>query len=163
MIDISIGRNLRLDNVVSYKCVFPMQNAEISQNNADIIISKLENQIKMKGAKVVGPLIEHSVLHKNLDGGIDYSMALMFQADKKIENVDMPFSFHPSICIRKCMFARFVGYEEDLHLAYKKMEVTAYEMSVRLKDNSYTVYVDTDIGNEKSTIDIFIEIEQDED
>ena len=61
------------------------------------------------------------------------------------------------------MFARFVGYEEDLHLAYKKMEVTAYEMSVRLKDNSYTVYVDTDIGNEKSTIDIFIEIEQDED
>lgn len=64
----------------------------------------------------------------------------------------------PVIKVPGCMYLRFEGREEDLHIAYKKIEVDAYENDIDLKGNSYTIFVDAaDDGN--IVADIFMEKE----
>ena len=56
------------------------------------------------------------------------------------------------------MFARFTEKEENLQYAYSKLGLFAFENDIKLKGDSYTVFVDK---NEEGIVaDVFMELKQ---
>jgi hypothetical protein len=53
------------------------------------------------------------------------------------------------------MYVRFVGKQSDLHFAYDKICVTAFEEGIKLKGDYYTIIIDKQ--DDILTADIFME------
>jgi hypothetical protein len=79
---------------------------------------------------------------------------LLRQASTFIRHVEAPYTMESLLRIPNCMYVRFVGKEADLHFAYEKIGVTAYEEDIKLKGDSYTVFVDQQ--DDILTADIFM-------
>lgn len=161
-LEVHKNKTLRLDNVLIKQVINTMdlssESEEIPKEDfLELAVTQMENQIRSKGANTVGPLIQYSGLEfSNEEMGL--SMSFMVQADKYINNVDQGFTMESVIKVSNCMYIRFEGREEDLQIAYKKIEVEAYENDIALKGSSYTIFVDADDeGN--IVADIFMEKE----
>ena len=158
------NKSLRLDNVLIYTVVdFSTlspeggEEADLDNFSMGIEVIKMENQIRSKGAKQVGPLIQFSGTNKKSDEDIEIKMSLMLQSDRFIQNLDPPYTMEPVISVKNCMYTRFTGYEDDITFAYQKIQVEAYENEIKLTGNTYTVFLDSDEVTGMMTADIFME------
>ncbi len=65
----------------------------------------------------------------------------MVQLKNPIHNIKKPYELKSQIRITNCLFARFTEKEENLQFAYQKLGVYAFENDIKLKGDSYTVFV----------------------
>ena len=158
-IQISMNKSLRLDNVLVNDIVIIDFNADeidaVEDYQFFTVVEKMKNEIAVKGAKQIGPLIRYSWAGDD-DGGAKIQIGLMLQADRYIDNINTPYRMETAVHVKNCLYTRFTGLEEDIHFAYQKIAVTAYEEDIKLKGSSYTVFLDS---NDDGTItaDIFME------
>lgn len=156
------NKSFRLEDVIICDIIRTKNdNANDVTFDEDIIIEteleKMNNELRIGGANQIGPLIQHSSITSDGDC-TEVNVSLMLQADRYINNVSSPFRMEPIIKAKDCMYTRFVGMEEDIHFAYQKIAVTAYEEDIKLKGSCYTIFLDSN-NDGTVTADIFIEKE----
>lgn len=146
------NKTLKLSNVLI---------REVSQNELiDInkIAYMMESYIKMKGNSTVGPMINYSNVEMDENGQPKLILKLIMQVKNPINNIEKPYEYKPQIKINSCLFARFIEKEENLQYAYSKLNLFAFENDIKLKGDSYTVFVNQ---NEDNMIaDVFMEIKK---
>lgn len=160
LLQVHNDKSLRLDNVL-IKEVFNTLEDEAQESGAisiDFIVTQMENQIRSKGAKTIGPLIQYMGAESTRDEELNLSLSLLIQADSFIHKLDPGYRMERVVSVKNCMYIRFIGLEEDLQIAYQKLQVEAYEADIKLKGSSYTVFVDAD-DDGYITADIFMEKE----
>lgn len=143
---------MKLQNVLSY-CV------NLSDENAgllDMEVDKMNTFIKTHGGKQIGPLIQHSYIEENKDGGVNIKIQFMLQSDKFLNNVEAPYKIDGSYKVSNCLYARYIGPEENIKFAYDKLNLHAFENEIDLKGNSYTIYVDRNQEEESIVADVFM-------
>lgn len=140
---------LKLKNVL----IRELNESEIS--NIDHITYMMESYIKSKGIDIKGPLINHSEVSLDEYGNPKIIVRIMFQIDDNIRDIENSYKFESEVKVKNCIFARFSGSEENLQFAYQKLGVYAFENDIRLKGDSYTVFVNKESKN--IVVDIFME------
>lgn len=131
---------------------------EVSENELiDInqITYMMDSYIKSKGNSTLGPMINYSGMEISEDGQAKLNIKLMVQLKNPINNVENPYELKTQLRITNCLFARFTEKEENLQYAYQKMSVHAFENDIKLKGDSYTVFVKQEA--EKIVADVFME------
>ena len=148
-IQISDGKSLKLTNVLIREIDFN------SEGSFDALVLQMENYLKSKGVSPVGPLIEKAVGSISDSGEHEFRIFLMRQASGFVHGIDKPYSMESVLRVRNCFYAHYVGPEENLSLAFDKINVTAFESGVELFDENYTVFV----GQKDTNIiaDVFIQ------
>ena len=160
-LEVHRSKSLRLENVLIKDIINTLEQDEnevYALDSIDLIVEQMENQIRSKGTQTVGPLIQYMGTKGRDDEEMDITVSFMVQANQFIHNVDPPFKMASLINVKDCMYVRFVGLEDDLQIAYQKLQVEAYENDIALKGSSYTVFVDAD-GEGDIVADIFMEKE----
>lgn len=134
---------------------------EVSQNElVDInkITYMMDSYIKSKGNSTVGPMINYSFVEGDENGQAKITIKLIIQLKNSIHNIEKPYELKNQIRVTNCLFARFTEKEENLRYAYSKLGLFAFENDMKLKGDSYTVFVDK---NEKGIVaDVFMELKQ---
>jgi len=146
------NKTLKLNNVLIRE-VSQDQLAEFSQ-----ITYMMDSYIKSKGNSTVGPMINYSAVEGDGNGQAKIIIKLMVQLKNPIHNVEKPYELKKQIRITNCLFARFTEKEENLQYAYSKLVLFAFENGMKLKGESYTVFVDK---NEEGIVaDVFMELKE---
>ena len=131
---------------------------EISQNeliDIDKIAYMMDSYIKSKGTSTLGPMINYSTVEIDESGQPNIIIKLMVQLKTFINKVDLPYDIKSQIRITNCLFARFNEKEENLQFAYQKLGVYAFENDIKLKGDSYTVFVKQE--ENEFVADVFME------
>jgi len=131
---------------------------EVSENeliDIERISYMMDSYIKSKGATTIGPMINYSGFETDENGEAKIKIKLMVQLKNLIHKVEQPYSIKPQIRITNCLFARFTEKEENLQYAYQKLGVYAFENDIKLKGDSYTVFVKQE--EENIVADVFME------
>ena len=134
---------------------------EVNQNEfIDInkITYMMDSYIKSKGNSTVGPMINYTVADGDENGQVKLVLKLMLQLKNPIYSIEKPYEFKSQIRIKNCLFARFTEKEENLQYAYSKLSLFAFENNMKLKGDSYTVFVNK--NEEEIVADIFMELKQ---
>lgn len=150
---ISTNKSLKLSNLFSTE----LDNLN---ENLSVVLSKLENNLKIKGVIPIGPIIQKTEFCVNEEGKSYVRLYLMRQANNFIHNVESPYTMESVLRVKNCMYARYSGPEEKLKLAYDKINVTAFEEGIELSNTSYTIFVDKQDDN--IVADVFVEKKTDE-
>lgn len=148
------NKTLKLNNVLI---------REINENEfMDInkVAYMMESYIKSKGNSIVGPMINYTSASLNEGGQVKIILKLMLQLKNPIYNVDAPYEFKNQIKVNNCLFARFIEKEENLQFAYSKLQLHAFENDIKLKGDSYTVFVDK--TDSKIVADVFMEVSKED-
>lgn len=131
---------------------------EISENEL-IDINKIsymmDSYIKSKGNSTIGPMTNYSSVEIDDNGQPKVILKLMVQLKTSIHNIEKPYELKSQIRITNCLFARFTEKEENLQFAYQKLGVYAFENDIKLKGDSYTVFVKKE--EENIVADVFME------
>lgn len=143
-------KTLKLDNVIERR----LNEEDLKTISPDKIITLLNTQLMSKGAKPVGPLINHT----KAEGGHNY-ISFILQADRQV-NVDSPYQFKSQQTIKNCLFARFEGLEFNIDYAYQKLNVYAYENNIELKPESYSVVTSPVDKKGEISVDIFMPVKR---
>lgn len=153
MASINVANNkvLKLTNLLSREIDF----AELDHSNE--MIDRMYNYVKTKGACSVGPLIQYIEPQVGEQSQMSVKMLVMCQCNTQIHSLEQPYKMNSLLRVTDCMYCRYIGPEENLKLAYDKLNVTAFEQNIKLKGSSYTVFVDRNDENENITADIFME------
>ena len=152
-IEFNHEKTLKLTNAVIYAL------GEEDFENLNLIVEKMENYIKAKGYMPIGPLIQYSGTRITENGELDIVVKLIRQSSGYINHVEAPYTCEPVMRIKNCMYVRYTGPENMLKFAYDKINLTAFEEDIKLKGDSYTVFVnqvDDDI-----IADVFMERAED--
>ena len=151
-IQLSTNKTLKLSNVIIYESVL----SESEENeDIDVVVSRIDNYIKSKGALPIGPLIQKIAYIITDDGQLDVKVFLLRQANNFIHNVEAPYRIESIIRVTNCMYARYIGPEDMLKLGYDKISVAAFENEIELSNENYTIYVDQQ--DDDIVADIFVE------
>lgn len=148
-ISIRENKTLKLTNVLI---------RELSENeiiDIDKINYMMDSYIKSKGNSTIGPMINYSNLEVDENGQAKISIKIMVQLKNPIYNVEAPYELKKELRISNCLFARFTEKEENIQFAYQKLGVYAFENDIKLKGDSYTVFVKKE--EENIIADIFME------
>lgn len=132
---------------------------EVSQNElmeVNQIGCMMESYIKAKGNSIIGPMINYSSAEGDENGQVKIVLKLIVQLKNPIHSVDKPYEFKPQIKVTNCLFARFTEKEENLQYAYSKLSLHAFENNIKLKGDSYTVFVNK--AEENIVADVFMEL-----
>lgn len=143
---------LKLNNVL----IREVSESEFSDLNK--ISYMMESYIKSKGNAIIGPMINYSSGEINDNGQVKIILKLMVQLKNPLHNVEAPYSLEKQIRVTNCIFARYSEKEENLQFAYSKLQLHAFENDIKLKGDSYTVYVESKDG--KMVADVFMEVEK---
>ncbi len=131
---------------------------EVSENEL-IDINKIsymmDSYIKSKGNSTIGPMINYSTVEVDESGQAKVIIKLMVQLKNPIYNVEKPYELNTQLRVTNCLFARFTEKEENLQFAYQKLGVYAFENNIKLKGDSYTVFVKQE--EENIVADVFME------
>ena len=130
----------------------------ISENelmDIDKITYMMDSYIKSKGNSTIGPMINYSGVEVDENGEAKVIIKVMVQLKNPIHNVETPYKMKNQIRIINCLFARFNEKEENLQYAYQKLGVHAFENDIKLKGDSYTVFVRQE--EENLVADVFME------
>ncbi|WP_291651692.1 hypothetical protein [Clostridium sp.] len=131
---------------------------EVSENEL-IDINKIsymmDSYIKSKGNSTMGPMINYSTIEVDESGQAKVIIKLMIQLKNPIYNVEKPYELKDQLRVTNCLFARFTEKEENLQFAYQKLGVYAFENDIKLKGDSYTVFVKQE--EENIVADVFME------
>lgn len=148
------NKTLKLNNVLI---------REINENEfMDInkVAYMMESYIKSKGNAIVGPMINYTSAILNENGQAKIILKLILQLKTPLHNVDAPYEFKNQIKVSNCLFARFMEKEENLQFAYSKLQLHAFENNIKLKGDSYTVFVDK--KDNKMVADVFMEVSKED-
>lgn len=140
---------LKLSNVIIKKI-----NVEKCES-IDKEIKIMENYIRSKGAIPIGPIIQYTTMIVGEDNKMDIEIKLIRQSNKFLNHIENPYQIQPLLRVKNCMYVRFCGEEKDMKFAYDKINLTAYEEDIKLKGDSYTVFVD--LKEDNIIADIFME------
>ena len=142
---------LKLQNVLKSKIDLENQDMDLA-----VLVEKMQSYIKVKGAVQIGPLIQCTSTFVNEEEELDMEIILMLQCNHFINSVEKPYSMESVLRVTDCMYCRYMGPEEQLKIAYDKINVEAFENDIELEGESYTVFVDE--NEEEGTIvaDVFV-------
>ena len=142
---------LKLHNVLKSKIDLENQDMDLA-----VLVEKMQSYIKVKGAVQIGPLIQCTRTFVNEEEELDMEIILMLQCNHFINSVEKPYSMESVLRVTDCMYCRYMGPEEQLKIAYDKINVEAFENDIELEGESYTVFVDE--NEEEGTIvaDVFV-------
>ncbi|MEY8425731.1 hypothetical protein AALB52_24215 [Lachnospiraceae bacterium 38-14] len=142
---------LKLQNVLKSKIDLENQDMDLA-----VLVEKMQSYIKVKGAVQIGPLIQCTRTFVNEEEELDMEIILMLQCNHFINSVEKPYSMESVLRVTDCMYCRYMGPEEQLKIAYDKINVEAFENDIELEGESYTVFVDE--NEEEGTIvaDVFV-------
>lgn len=142
---------LKLQNVLKSKIDLENQDMDLA-----VLVEKMQSYIKVKGAVQIGPLIQQTRTFVNEEEELDMEIILMLQCNHFINSVEKPYSMESVLRVTDCMYCRYMGPEEQLKIAYDKINVEAFENDIELEGESYTVFVNE--NEEEGTIvaDVFV-------
>lgn len=149
-IDVSSNKTLKLINTV-HRMVGKEEWQAI-----DIAVTKLDNYILSKGAKPIGPIIQHMHPRINDDGEVEIEVEIIRQADRYIVHADAPYSVDSLFRVSNCLFAHYTGPENNLGIASDKLNVYAFEHELQTSGSCYTVYLAP--NGDDMAADIFMEL-----
>lgn len=152
-IEFNHEKTLKLTNVVIYTL------GEEDFENLNLIVEKMENYIKTKGYMPIGPLIQYSGTRITENGELDIVVKLIRQSSGYINHVEAPYTCESVLRIKNCMYVRYTGPENMLKFAYDKINLTAFEEDLKLKGDSYTVFVNQ--VDDNIIADVFMERAED--
>lgn len=152
-IEFNHEKTLKLTNAVIYEL------GEEDFENLNLIVEKMENYIKAKGYMPIGPLIQYSGTRINENGELDIVVKLIRQSSGFINHVEAPYTCESVMRIKNCMYVRYTGPENMLKFAYDKINLTAFEEDIKLKGDSYTVFVNQ--VDDDMIADVFMERAED--
>ena len=148
-LQVAYNKSLKMTNA----CVYRIQEADFE--DIDKIVYQMENYIRSKGAMPLGPLIQFTQVETDGNGEPNITMKFIPQANTFIVNTDPPYTMESVIRCPNCLFCRFTGEENDLHFAYDKLNLLAYEEDIPLTGRSYTVF--TAKSEDDFSADVFLE------
>lgn len=143
------NKTLKLNNVLI---------REISENELiDInqISYMMDSYIKSKGNSTIGPMINYSTVEVDESGQPKVIIKLMVQLKNPIHNIEKPYELKAQLRVTNCLFTRYTEKEENLQFAYQKLGVYAFENAIKLKGDSYTIFVKQE--EENIVADVFME------
>ena len=153
-ITVKENKTLKLRNVL-IRCL-----KEDEFMSMDKVIYLMENYIKSRGNNTIGPMVTHSSQLVDEHGNLTINSKIMIQLKNKMDKVDNPYKIQEEVRVTNCLFARFNESEENLQYAYSKLELYAFENDIKVKGDTYTVFVDN--KNDKLIADIFMEVQKEE-
>lgn len=124
--------------------------------NMNLQIEKVQNYIKTKGAKQIGPMIQYTRTYVNEKNEIDIEIIYMLQCNTMLHDVEHPYTMETEIRVPNCMYIHYVGSGEKLKFAYDKIALEAFELGVKLADENYTVFIDDSNEEEGLVADVFV-------
>ena len=143
------NKTLKLNNVLI---------REVSENeliDIDKINYMMDSYIKSKGNTTIGPMINYSGVDVDENGQAALKIKILVQLKNPIHKVESPYELKSQLKINNCLFARFTEKQENLQFAYQKLGVYAFENNIKLKGDSYTVFVKQE--EENIVADVFME------
>lgn len=144
------GKTLKLQNVLI---------REVSQEeilNPTRTLHMMNSYILSKEASITGPLINYS--NVRIDDARQPIVVAKFILQLSLDIVaDPPYVFEKTLVEKDCLFARIHEKEENLQFAYQKLGVYAFENDIKLRGDSYTVFVKRD-STDSIMADIFMPI-----
>lgn len=152
--------NLDYDKTLKLTNALIIELGEEDLENINLVVEKIENYIKAKGYMPVGPLIQYSGTKINEAGELDITVKLIRQSSQFINHTEEPYKCESLMRIKNCVYVRYTGPETSLKFAYDKINLIAFEEDIKLKGDSYTVFVnqiDDDI-----IADVFMERSENE-
>jgi effector-binding domain-containing protein len=155
-INVSENKTLKLQNVLSYRLDLETEDA----NMFDTEVNKMNTFIQTHGAKQIGPLIQHTFLKVNENNEVDVNIQFMLQSDNFIHNVETPYHMESVLRVKNCLYARYMGPESKIKIAYDKLGVYAFENEIELEDSNYTIYVSRNEEDETVVADVFIPVKE---
>lgn len=147
-------KTLKLNNPV----VIGIEKCDFEKIN--VIVQKMDNYIKSKGYIAVGPLIQYASSKINENGELDITVKLIRQSSQFINHTEEPYKCESVLRVKNCMYVRYKGPETSLNFAYDKINITAFEEDIKLKGDSYTVFVNQ--VDDSIIADVFMERAEDE-
>ena len=154
-LQLSLQKSLRLENVLKYKVLLDEEDV-----NLDVIIEQMQSYINVKGSDQIGPLIQYTRTFFNEENELDMEIVMMLQCSHYIHNVEPPYHMDSLLRVKNCMYCRYIGPEESAKFVYDKINLEAFEQDIKLKGDSYTIYVDEQ--DDHMVIDVFMERTEDE-
>jgi hypothetical protein len=143
---------LKLNNVL----IREINESELMDVNQ--ISYMMDSYIKSKGNSPLGPMINYTFAEGDEKGQIRIKLKLITQLKNPINNIEKPYEFKSQVRVANCLFARFTEKEENLQYVYSKLNLYAFEKDIKLKGDSYTVFVNKD--EDKIVADVFMELEK---
>lgn len=143
---------LKLTNVLCCKCDINSEDLFI-----DIQLEQIQSYIKAKGAVQIGPLIQYIEPKVNDQGELEVEMSFLLQCSQPIHKIEEPYKMVHILCVPNCIYCRYIGPEEVLKFAYDKINLYAFENNIKLKGNSYTIFVDQNEEEGTMIADVFME------
>jgi hypothetical protein len=102
-------------------------------------------------------MVNYTFAEGDEKGQIRIKLKLITQLKNPINNIEKPYEFKSQVRVSNCLFARFTEKEENLQYAYSKLNLYAFEKDIKLKGDSYTVFVNKDEDN--IVADVFMELQ----
>jgi hypothetical protein len=130
------NKTLKLTNPLS----LPVSMNDL--RNMLVVIKRIESTIRNDGGLPLGPIVQYTKAKLSQQSNVDIQVTIIRQSSTFLHHVDPPYSMIPMLRVFNCMYVRFIGKESDMHFAYEKLGVTAYEEGIKLKGDYYTVHVD---------------------
>lgn len=149
---------VRENKVLKLNTVLIRQLSENEIMDIEKLAYMMESYIKSKGNSIVGPMINYSTAEAGETGQVKLKVKLMVQLKSPIHNVETPYELENQIRLTDCLFARFSEKEENLHYAYSKLQLYAFENDIKLKGDSYTVLVEN--KDNKIIADVFMQVDK---
>ncbi|WP_010237568.1 hypothetical protein [Clostridium arbusti] len=149
--------------IVKEKKILKLNNVLIREINeselmdVDQISYMMDSYIKSKGNSHLGPMVNYTFAEGDEKGQIRIKLKLITQLKNPINNIEKPYEFKSQVRVSNCLFARFTEKEENLQYAYSKLNLYAFEKDIKLKGDSYTVFVNKDEDN--IVADVFMELQ----
>ena len=137
-LDFRENKTLKINNPIIRE--IPLE--ELS--SIDKYVGMMKNYVKIKGFKIIGPLIQYSSGIKGIDSNnnpiIENKIILqLHQSGIKIEE---PYVTSDTLRVENCLFCRFNDIQDNLQYAISKITLFAYENDIKLSGESYIVLIE---------------------
>ncbi|GJN64449.1 MAG TPA: hypothetical protein H9905_07870 [Candidatus Faecalibacterium intestinipullorum] len=146
-IQVSESKTLKLTNVLSRR-IMPEE-----LQNIGTIVMQMDNFIKSQNALPIGPLVQH--VQVTLGPKPEAQIYLMRQANQLITKIDPQYHMDAVLRVKDCLYAHYTGPMAKSELATHKLNILAFENDIKLKNSSYTIFVNQD--DDDAVVDVFME------
>ena len=146
-IQVSESKTLKLTNVLSRR-IMPEE-----LQNIGTIVMQMDNFIKSQNALPIGPLVQH--VQVTLGPKPEAQIYLMRQANQLITKIDPQYHMDTVLRVKDCLYAHYTGPMAKSELATHKLNILAFENDIKLKNSSYTIFVNQD--DDDAVVDVFME------
>lgn len=148
-IPVFFNKTLKLTNA----CIREIVDEDLE--DIDRVMLQMDNYIRAKGARPLGPIIQYMKTIMTESGELDVQIKFIQQVNTHIHNTEAPYTMKASLKSKPCIFARFSGEQHHLKYAYDKLNLLAYEENIPLNGISYTVF--TAQNDDVFSADVFME------